>query len=91
MLYEDALVGDSRSLAPDVPTDIADLVARCLEKEPDRRPSAAELAGALGRIADGLGMASLPALEMESELFNLDAKAAERAATVVGVPGLARG
>jgi serine/threonine protein kinase len=39
-------------VAKDVPPTLVDLVARCLEKSPDARPSASELAARLGAIAD---------------------------------------
>jgi serine/threonine-protein kinase len=60
---------DPRELAPGLPADFAALLRACLAKEPAARPSAAELARALGAIADALGAPSLEqiALRRKSE------------------------
>jgi eukaryotic-like serine/threonine-protein kinase len=42
------------SLPPAVPPDLAELIEACLAFEPDRRPSAGEVAGALELLVDGL-------------------------------------
>lgn len=58
------LVADAPGLAtvqPTVPDALAHLVDRCLAREPDQRPSAAELAGQLARWADSVGAPSLEA------------------------------
>src|SRR5262249_42866520 len=38
---------------PDAPQSLTDLVMRCLEKEPSRRPSASEIATALDAVESG--------------------------------------
>jgi serine/threonine-protein kinase len=43
-----------------VPHDLDDLVARMLSKEPDRRPSLAEVEAIVGRIEDGRTTQSIP-------------------------------
>jgi eukaryotic-like serine/threonine-protein kinase len=45
-------VPDVRELRPDCPPELASLVARCLAKVPDERPSAAEAARELGALAE---------------------------------------
>jgi hypothetical protein len=45
---------DVRLAVPDVPEELATLLARCLAKSPDARPTATELADALSEIADTL-------------------------------------
>ncbi|MGN9778153.1 serine/threonine-protein kinase [Micromonospora sp. H33] len=42
----------------DLPPEVSDLCRRCLDKDPDRRPAAAEIAESLGAVA-GLAPASL--------------------------------
>jgi tRNA A-37 threonylcarbamoyl transferase component Bud32 len=48
-------------LAPEVPAELEALCLRCLDKEPDRRPKARELAEALERFAGGPTQAQGPA------------------------------
>jgi tRNA A-37 threonylcarbamoyl transferase component Bud32 len=48
--------------AMSVPPDVAELVTRCLAKDPNERPPAIELAHVLDTIADGLGADSLDEL-----------------------------
>jgi hypothetical protein len=50
-----------RALQPLVPESLAQLVDRCLAREPDQRPSAAELAVRLGRWANDAGALPLEA------------------------------
>jgi hypothetical protein len=45
-------VPDVRTVQPDVPAEIAELVNRCVSPDPAARPSAAELAAALHAFAD---------------------------------------
>jgi len=53
-----APIGEVR---PDVPASLAELVMRCLAKEPDQRPqSAADIARALETITSGSGMQAMP-------------------------------
>jgi serine/threonine-protein kinase len=54
---------DVRSAAPSVPDALADLVARCLRKSADERPTASSLAKDLAAFADGRDVPSLDALE----------------------------
>jgi tRNA A-37 threonylcarbamoyl transferase component Bud32 len=49
-------------LVPGIPGELAALVHRALAKNPDERPSAAELAVGLHTLADALGAAPLPVL-----------------------------
>lgn len=56
------------SLVHELPDDLVALVHRTLAKNPDERPSAAELATSLHAIADALGAAPLPALVGALEL-----------------------
>ena len=51
-----------RAIEPTVPTELADLVGKCLEKEPSARPTARELGERLTAFADELGILSLDAL-----------------------------
>ncbi len=49
-------------LRPDTPPVLADLVMRCLEKDPDARPQlASDIARALDTVTSGAGMQSMPA------------------------------
>ena len=59
---------DVRSLRPDVPAPLSSLVARCLEKDPQSRPAARELARELAELADGHGVAPVEILEREGAL-----------------------
>ena len=56
------------SLVPDAPSALVTLIHAALSKNPDERPTAAELAEGLHAIADGLGTAPLPALVTALEL-----------------------
>ena len=50
-------------LRPDVPTSLADLVMRCLAKDPDMRPQAAgEIVRVLETITSGTGAPAMPAV-----------------------------
>ncbi|HEX8945651.1 MAG TPA: protein kinase [Gemmatimonadaceae bacterium] len=52
-------------LRPDTPPLLADLVMRCLEKDPDARPqSAAEVARLLDAVTSGSSHATLPAIAL---------------------------
>jgi hypothetical protein len=53
---------DVRTFAPDVPAPVAELVARCLAKEPAERPAAKEVAVALSAFADEEKTPSLESL-----------------------------
>jgi hypothetical protein len=66
-----ALLGDApdvRSLQPDTPEALARLVARCLQRDPELRPGAAEVAQVLAAFADSSGVARLEVLEREGAL-----------------------
>lgn len=52
-LYETA--PDVRRWLPEVPAELAELLRRCLAKQAAARPTAAELAAALAKLADQLG------------------------------------
>ena len=65
--------------AKDVPAALVALVARCLEKRPEARPSAADLAKALSEIADA---ASAPAA---TEIAAIEPGVAQEAATQVSL------
>ena len=68
----------ARELEPEVPVEMANLVAACLRKEPGQRPSAAEAADTLGRMADARHTAPLQDIEPR----DLDAARAEQQPTV---------
>ena len=52
---------DIRELAPDTPESLAQLVMRCLEKDPDQRPQqASDIAHALGAVTSNETQRSLP-------------------------------
>jgi hypothetical protein len=53
------------SLVPDVPDDLAELVAHCLRRQPDDRPSARDIATALARCADRLQAPPLESMRIE--------------------------
>ena len=59
---------DVRSLHAEAPVALADLVARCLERDPEDRPSARELARRLAEFAEGEGVGSLETLERAGRL-----------------------
>ena len=61
-------VPDVRSLHAEAPAAMADLVARCLERDPELRPCARELARELATFADGEGVGSLETLERARRL-----------------------
>lgn len=73
---------DARTIAPDVPAAMADLVRRCLAKDPAGRPPAAELGQALAAIADDRGVPSLDAMEREGALFDARLRGAAHEKTV---------
>lgn len=52
-----------RTYVPSAPAELEELLARCLHKDPEQRPSAVELARSLGAIADALHAPSSVALE----------------------------
>jgi serine/threonine protein kinase len=62
--HRDEAPPDVRTLRPDVPTALADLLRRLLDKEPKRRPqTAGAVSAALGEFAEGLsGRTTLPRL-----------------------------
>ncbi|WP_422733453.1 serine/threonine-protein kinase [Micromonospora sp. WMMD558] len=64
----------------DLPPEVGDLCRRCLDKDPDRRPLAADVAEALGSVA-GLAPATLLLPQAG------DAGAATRTRTAVDLPG----
>ena len=70
---------DARSLRASVPAPFAELVSRCLQKDPVLRPSARDLGVALGALADERGAAPLEAL---AGLGTLDVRTSPKAATV---------
>lgn len=47
-------VEDPREVAPDVPGEVAELCARCIEREPEVRPAAREIKDALDLWLDGV-------------------------------------
>ncbi|HTB72785.1 MAG TPA: serine/threonine-protein kinase [Polyangiaceae bacterium] len=59
---------DVRSFQAEAPAELADLVARCLERDPEDRPSARELARELSTFADREGVGSLDTLERAGRL-----------------------
>jgi hypothetical protein len=59
---------DVRSFEAEAPAELADLVARCLERDPEDRPSARELALGLSTFADREGVGSLDTLERAGRL-----------------------
>jgi hypothetical protein len=59
---------DVRSLLPDVPAPLSRLVARCLEKDPQSRPPALELASELAELAESDGVAQVEVLERDGAL-----------------------
>jgi serine/threonine-protein kinase len=61
---------DARSFSPAVPAELADLVARCLAREPSDRPSAGELAQLMARFADRNHVPSVDALERAGALHD---------------------
>jgi serine/threonine-protein kinase len=67
---------DLRSILPSIPGVLADLVARCLAKEPAARPRAEELAGLLAQFAHAAGTASLDELERAGGVHDIDASQA---------------
>jgi len=70
---------DPGDCGPGVPGDLAEIVARCLERDPTARPSAATLADALQRVA---AAESLETLERENRLFDIAARAVGDQATL---------
>jgi Protein kinase domain len=48
---------------PACPAELAQLVMRCLDKQPEIRPAASEVAALLAKLADGAGVPSLDTLE----------------------------
>jgi serine/threonine-protein kinase len=75
---------DVRSLEPEVPEALADLVALCLSKDPDARPSAAEMALRLGAFADANATPALPQLERSGLVYDLERARAVSAPTLAG-------
>jgi serine/threonine-protein kinase len=71
---------DPRSLEESVPDDLAALVARCLQKEPEDRPGAAELASALAAFARARNAPKLEELEQAGGVC--DAHAAKNEALI---------
>ncbi|HEY4059390.1 MAG TPA: serine/threonine-protein kinase, partial [Kofleriaceae bacterium] len=69
---------DVRTLAPDVNPALAAVIARCIAKDPTRRPTAARLASELNAIADSLDAPSADALA--GSLLGEGATLAERGA-----------
>ncbi|NJP35412.1 serine/threonine-protein kinase [Micromonospora thermarum] len=65
----------------DLPPEVSDLCRRCLDKEPDRRPSAAEIAEGLGSV---VGLAPATLLLPQAG----DGGAGTRTRTAVDLPGL---
>jgi serine/threonine protein kinase len=61
-----------RTLAPTVPDVIDALVANCLQRDPNPRPSPREVADVLAKYADQHGTASLAELECNGKLCDLD-------------------
>jgi len=59
---------DARTFDPSLPASLAELIARALEREPSRRPTAAELARTLGEFADAAGVPPLPKLAPASKV-----------------------
>jgi hypothetical protein len=68
---------DVRSLQPEASETLALLVSRCLEKDPELRPSAEALARELGTFAEDNGVAPLDVLERDGALQ------AEKSSTVL--------
>jgi serine/threonine protein kinase len=54
-----------RDVAPTAPEDLAELVAHCLKRQPEQRPSARELADAFARCADRLNAPPLGEMRLE--------------------------
>ena len=73
---------DARALEPAVPDALADCVAQCLRKDPDQRPSAAELSQRLRAFADTCGTPALDELERRGALHDVDFSSAVNAPTV---------
>jgi hypothetical protein len=71
-----------RVLQPEAPEVLARLVARCLEKDPGRRPHVADLARELAAFAEDDNVVSLEALEREGAL-RADGSTADLPATLV--------
>jgi hypothetical protein len=75
---------DARALEPAVPEQLAALVALCLRKDPDARPSAAEMAQRLARFADENATPSLLQLERNGVLYDLERVRTVSAPTLAG-------
>jgi serine/threonine-protein kinase len=74
---------DVRELEASVPADLAEIVGRCLLKEPPERPEAAEIARALAAFADAHGAPELQELEIAGTLRDVEANAAELQPTAI--------
>jgi hypothetical protein len=78
---------DARSLAPDLPDAMAEIVRRCLAKAPSERPTAAEAARALREIADARAVPPLEELERSGALHDARMQAAAHEKTATNLRG----
>ena len=82
---------DLKQMRPEVDADLADLLRRCLNREPKHRPSAADVARAL--VADSAaapqpGIATSGSVEEEADLQVLIKRRVPQAVIVTGAIGL---
>jgi serine/threonine-protein kinase len=75
---------NARELEPNVPAELAELVAACLATRPEARPAAAEMALRLSAFADQRKTPALPELERSGLVFDLEQTRALSAPTLAG-------
>jgi len=82
---------DLRSVRPDVPADMADLLKRCLNREPKHRPSAADIARVLKGDTGGTSAASgvtSGSIEEAADLQQLIKRRVPQVVLITGGAGL---
>jgi eukaryotic-like serine/threonine-protein kinase len=78
---------DLRSMRPDIPADVADLLRRCLNREPNHRPRAADAARVLGEPAAAAGGASPRESHGAEEVGDLQQLIKRRVPQIVAIAG----